>query len=237
MALAFSQSTTGTSTAGSGSFALTAFGSTVTVGNAIIVIACSDGNAVSQITGVTDSKSNTYVKMAETVNTGQATERYVSAWLAKVTTGGTSNVVTVTYNSASSTNGAAVAQEFSGFTGTPTLDKTAGGGSTTATTTPTTATTAATTQANAIVVGGFVANSTIASFTAGSGYSNAASGLVSNSSACMESKIVAATGTQVATATFGTSRAYGAIIVTVYDATGGGANTTNFFFGMQGNNL
>ena len=175
MAIAWVQSTTGSETTGTGSYSSTAFGSSVTVGNAIVVVVTSDGNNASQVTNITDSKGNTYSKLAESVNTSQSTQRYVAVWMTKVTTGGTSNAITVTYNAASSNNSAVAAQEFSGFTGTPTLDKTAGGGSTTATTSPTTSTTASTTVAAELIVGGFVANSTIASFSAGSGYSNASS--------------------------------------------------------------
>lgn len=230
MAFTLAQAATnGNEITGTGSYALTAFGSAVTVGNNIVVRVSSDGNSANQVTSLTDNKGNTYVKDAETVNTLQSTERYISIWRAVVTTGGTGLVITVNYNGASSNNSGAIAEEWAASAGTMTLDKTAGGGSTTATASPTTATTAATTQANELIIAAFVSNSTQTSFTAGTGYSNASSVNVSNANIATESKTVSATGTQVATGTFGTARAYGAIIATYYEAVAGAAANSGFF--------
>lgn len=232
MAFAFVQAQTGSSTAGTGTYTTSAFGSSATVGNTIIAIVTSDGNTASQVTSLTDSKGNTWTKDAETVDVAQATKRYVSVWRAPITTGGTGLTVTVNYDSASSNNSGICFQEWSSASAF-TKDQTAGGGSTTGTTSPTTSTTGATTVASELVVGGFVSNSTQASFTAGAGYSNASFVAVSNASACMESKTVAATGTQVATGTFGTSRAYGAIIITYSEGSAPPASNSNFLFFLK----
>lgn len=229
MAYAFVQTTTGSDITGLGTYVATAFLSSVTVGNTIYAVVTSDGNTASQVTGVSDSKGNTYTKDVESVDVAQATKRYVSIWHSPVITGGAALVITVTYNAASSNNSGIVAQEWSNSLGAATLDKTAGGGSITATTSPTTSTTAATTQASELIIGGFVSNSTQASFTAGAGYSNGGFIAVSNANAAMESKTVAATGTQVATGTWGTSRAYGAAVATYYEPVASGSATYSTF--------
>lgn len=215
---------------GTGSYTFSA-GVSVTAGNTLLASISSDGNAASEITAVSDNKGNTWTKDVETVNTLQSTERYISLWRAPITTGGSGLIITITYNGANSNNSAIVVQEVSSASAL-TLDKTAGGGATTATTAPTTATTAATTNANEIVIAAFVSNSTQTSFAAGTGYSNAGSNITSNANVGMESKLVSATGTQVATATLGTSRAYGALIATYYEAGGGGGGgpSTGLFF-------
>lgn len=217
MAFAFVQQTTGSTITGTGSYASTAFSGSAVVGNTIYAIVTSDGNTASQVTGLSDNKGNTYTKDLEVVNAAQSTERYMSIWRAPVTTGGASLAVTVTYNAASSNNSGIVAQEWSNSGGTPTKDQTASNASTTATTAPTTNASGTTTVANELIIAGFVSNSTQASFTAGAGYSNAGSIAVTNANVGMESKTVAATGTQTATATFGTSRAYGAGLVTYFE--------------------
>lgn len=201
---------------GTGSYTLTDTG-TATVGNTLYAVVTSDGNAVNQVTSLADNKGNVWTKDRETVNTAAATERYIAFWRAPITTGGTGLVITVTYVSASSNNSGLVVQEFSNSVGAAVLDQQAAGGATVATLAPTTAISPATTNANELVIGGFVSNSTQTSFTAGTGFSNALSVIVSNANAGMESKIVITTGTQVATATLGTARAYGAGLVTYFE--------------------
>lgn len=211
MAFGYVQQTTGSTATGSGSYASTAFGSSVTVGNTLIAIVSSDGNNASQVTGLTDNKGNTWTRVFEGMTT-----RYVSVWRAPVTAGGAGLVITVTYNAASSNNSGIVAQEWSSA-GAFTKDQTKAGTGTSAT--PTTGASSSTTVANELVVAGVVMTSTEASFTgAGAGYSNAGSALVTNASVAMESKTVASTGAQTATFTWPTSRIYTAILTTYYEA-------------------
>jgi hypothetical protein len=71
-----------------------------------------------------------------------------------------------------------------------------------------------------VVVGGFGHASTTSAFTAGSGYSNLVTQNVAAAAVAQESKIVAATGAQTATATIAASRAWGAIVATFQDVAG-----------------
>lgn len=227
----FVQSQTGSEITGTGTYTTAAFGSSVTVGNIIVVSASSDGNSASQITNITDSKGNTYTKQFEQLGTA----RMGSMWTTKVTTGGTGLTVTVTYNSASSNNSGVVFQEFTGPTGTLTKDQSLGANGTSAT--PSVGPTGTTTNANELVVAFCVMTSTEASFTAGTGYTNGAAAIVSNANIGMQSKLVTSTGTQTAGFTWPTSRVFAAAIVTFSDGGGTPTNTTNFFFGFQGNAL
>jgi hypothetical protein len=75
-------------------------------------------------------------------------------------------------------------------------------------------------------------NSTEASFTAGTGYSNGDAALVTNANIGMQSKVVSSTGVQAAGFTWPTSRAYACGLVTIYDNAGGGGAPGSFFFAM-----
>src|SRR4051812_6147364 len=108
--MAFVQGVTGN--AASSPTTSTAFGSSVTVGNFIVVTISDDsGITASAVTGVTDSKGNTYTKILslDSVTT-------LSAWYAKVTTGGTGLTVSVAWNTGSAARCAFAAQEHNGLT-------------------------------------------------------------------------------------------------------------------------
>lgn len=229
MTFSFVQQVTMSETTGTGSYTSAAFSSALTVGNTLIAVVTTDGNNAGQITGVSDSKGNTWTKDVESIGA----TRSVTIWRAPITTGGTGATITVTYNAASSNNSGAVIQEWSG--GTLVLDQIKTNSGTSAT--PTTGASPSTTVANELVVAGCVMNSTEASFTgAGAGYSNAGFVLVSNANAAMESAEVTVTGAQTATFTWPTSRAYATALATYYVSGGGGGSPTDtskmlsFFF-------
>jgi hypothetical protein len=82
-----------------------------------------DGGATGLETSVTDNKGNTYTRVSGFNKANGAGTLNIDCWIAKVTTGGAGLTVSVAFNDASE-NCDVVAQEFSGFSGTPTVDKT-----------------------------------------------------------------------------------------------------------------
>lgn len=214
-------SITNSETTGTGSYTVGPFGSAITVGNVILCAATSDDNVAGEITSITDSKGNTFVKDFEQSSTLQQ----VSLWRAPITTGGTSDTVTVNYNSANSNNSGVACQEWSfGGSGTLTVDKTKGNTATAAALT--TLASAATTQAPELVFVGSVSASTNTTCTAGAGYSNVAFKTVSAANVCIDSLEAASTGAQTGLQTWTTSRNYGIGLVTYYVAGGGPVVTT-----------
>lgn len=124
-----------------------AFGSNPTVGQLIVVTTSDDSGVNNNVTGVTDNKGNVYTQiMASASSTG------FQMWYAVVTLTGASFTVSAAWTPASAGRCVVVAQEFSGFAGTPTLDKSVNTGST-GTATDTGAT-AATTAASELAVTG-----------------------------------------------------------------------------------
>lgn len=231
MAFAYVQSTTITSDTNPATSA--AFGSSTTVGNMIFVTVVGDGGTTPTITGITDSKGNTYTKITES-QIGSAIN--MVAFYTKITTGGSSHTITATWNDAAE-NVRVVAQEFSGFTANPTVDQvtTASGSSTT----PASGVTGTTARANELVIGMLAKQgTTAATVTAGSGFSNLIV-VNDNDTAGQESRVVSAISTYNATFTLSTSRAWLAGIVTFYDSSdpgtgggGGGGSSAGAFFAL-----
>lgn len=230
MAFAFVQSTTITSDTNPATSA--AFGSATTVKNLIFVTVVGDGGTTPTVTGITDSKGNTYTKIPET-SIGSAIN--MVAFYAVIATGkaGTSHTITVTWNDASE-NVRVVAQEFSGFTGTPTVDQivVASGSSTT----PASGATSSTARANELVIGMLArGGTTAATVTAGTGFTNLVT-VNDSDAAAQESRVVSSITTYNATFTLSVSRAWLAGIVTFYDSAdtggggGGGGSSAGAFF-------
>lgn len=76
-------------------------------------------------TSVSDTYGNTYSKIVEQKHTHQSTnDSGIEKWTTVVTTGGSGNIVTITFShSLDGPSATIVATEYSGFGGTPTLDK------------------------------------------------------------------------------------------------------------------
>jgi hypothetical protein len=224
MAMAFVQGTSVSGAAGTTPQALPALASAVAVGDLIVVLAGGDGGATGLATSVTDSLGNTYTRVPsfDIANSGGTLN--LDAFYARVTVAGSSNVITLAFNSASE-NCVVVAQHFNGFTGTVTLDKSARS-SNVSSTTVTSGATAATTQAAELVVGLAIHASTVSAYTLGSGYTNLTQVSIANRQAAMESKVVAATGAQTATFTIAAARVNIGGVLTFYDAAGATTTTT-----------
>lgn len=225
MALAFRQSTTGGSTTTSPT-ASTAFASAVVAGNLIVVTTADTSGATNGVTNVTDTGGNTYTQIMDTHGTNG-----FQMWYAVVVTGGSGFQVSVTWDTGITSKIEFVAQEFNGFVGTPTLDKStfapATGGSTS--TSPNSGATATTTQAAELVVGGAEHSGSTAAFSLGSGYTNLGTVNSSSCAVAQESKVVSSTGAQTATLSIAASREWICGVATFYDA-GAGATGQYFFF-------
>lgn len=193
-----------------------AFTASIGTGQLLVVYAGSDIDTLGQITGVTDSKGNTWhqVPGMNIIRAGSVIA--LDAWYCVPTTGGTGFTVSVAFNDASA-NCNIVVQYFNGFTGTPTLDQVKSQ-SNASSTTCTSGTSAATTQAVEVIIGGGIHATTTSAFSLGAGYTNLTQSSVANRQVAMESKVVAATGTQVATFTIAAARANLGGVATFYDA-------------------
>lgn len=214
MALSFKQSTTGGSTTTS-PIASTAFGSAVTAGNLIVVTTADTSGATNGVTNVTDTGGNTYTQIMDTHGTNG-----FQMWYAVVATGGSSFQVSVTWDTGFTSKIEFVAQEFQGFTGTPTLDVShfapASGGTTS--TAPNSGATATTSQANELVVGGAQHSGSTSAFSLGTGYTNLGTVNSASCAVAQESKVVSSTGTQTAAFTIAASREWICGVATFYDA-------------------
>lgn len=176
------------STSSSGTTLTATFGTATTTGNAILVAVGTANASFLTVSSITDSQSNTYVKLLTKTNTIDA-----ELWAAYNITGGT-NTVTVHF-SGSGNAAEVVAQEFSGISSSPLDASTSNSGSST---NSTSGTTANTTQTEELVVAFTVLQSNVA-ITAGSGYSNIKNDHGSGSiSLAMESAVVSSIGTQSA---------------------------------------
>lgn len=194
----------------------TAFGSTVVAGDLIVVTEVDDsGTDQSATMSFTDSGSNTYHQIATTGAADTGTE---SVWYAVVTTGGAAFTVKVTDTSGAFARIGFSAQEFNGFTGTPTFDKVSAftSGSSVS---PLSLTSGTLTQANEMVVGSFAHYSTVSAFSLGSGYTNLTTLSVANAANAQESKVVSATTAVTAPATIAASREWNAYVETFYSGT------------------
>ena len=213
MALAFNQSTTGNNT--TSPVTTTAFAGAVTAGNIMVVTESDDSGADQSATmTMTDNHGNTYTRLA---NTGAALVGTHTVWWAKITTGAASGfTVTCTDTSGAFARMTLVAQEFTGFTGTPTFDKISTNANGTSTT-PLSGSSGTLTVAAELVVGCFANFGVSAAWTLGTGYTNLGSVAVANGGGAQESKIVAATTAVTAGATLASSEAWSAFVVTFRD--------------------
>lgn len=213
-ALAFFQSTTCSGTVTP--VVSTAFSSPVVVGDLIVVTEADDTGADQSATmTVTDNGSggsNTYHQIATTGANDTGTE---SMWYAVVTHGGSSLTVSIA-DSAGFARISCVAQEFNGFTGTPTFDKISAftNGNSTAALSLTSGTLS---NANEVAVGGFSHYATISAFTLGAGYTNLGTVNVANAASAQESKIVSVTTAVTAGATIAAAREWNAYVATFFD--------------------
>ncbi len=206
MAIAFVQSTTANATTTPA--VTTAFAAATTAGNTIVVTISDDSGGLTAVTGVTDSKGNTYqrILIQDGVSTLQAW------WCPAITGAGTTHTVSIAWNTAATGRVTAAAQEFGGFAAAPVVDRTIVNAATS--TAATSTATAATTAANELVVGALSRAGTASAMSLGSGYTNLGTVNVANAGVAMESKVVAATGAQTATFTIAASRDYVAACIT-----------------------
>lgn len=218
----FKQSTNGNAT--SSPTVTTAFSSSVSVGD-LIVVTTSDDSGVTSVSAVTDSKGNTYARIVVVGSTSS-----YQRWYTVVQTGGSSFTVSATWNTGNTGRCTLVAQEFNGFIGTPILDKSSTNGSTS--TSATSGATSSTTRNQELVVGGLSYASTASTVTLGTGYTNLDGVNAANASVAQESQVVSVTAAQTATFTIGASRAYIAGVDTFYDA--GVASTLTGFSSITG---
>lgn len=200
--------------------ATTAFTNAIATGQLLVCYVGQDGGVTGKITGVTDNKGNTWTKMPGQDTANSAGSLAQDVWYCVPTTGATAGtyIVSVAFTAAS-TNINYVVQYFNGFTGTPTLDQKTNSPNNASSTTATSGTTSATTVAAELIIAGFVHASTVSAFTLGTGYTNLTQSSVASRQAAMESKVVAATGTQVATMTIAAARVSMGAIMTFYDNT------------------
>jgi hypothetical protein len=220
MAFAFVQGTTGDSD--TTPVVTTAFASAVTAGNIIVVAPGGDGGYTGAITGVSDNYGNTYARVSGFDIANGAGTLNLDCWIAKVVTGAASGfAISVAFND---TNGncCVVAQEFSGFSGTPTVDKFARQENASSTTT-TSGATANTTVNDELVVGIGIHASTASAYSLGTGYTNLTQKSVAARQTAMESKVISSTGAQTATMTSAAARVNIGGVVTIYDAVSGTA--------------
>lgn len=206
------QGTTGTTGATfPASLTTTAFGSSVTTGNAILVALLVDGLAASTTFTMVDSVGNSYSRLS---TSNQNNIDQVDMWLATNVTGGSG--ITITAGNLGGTTAAIIAEEWSGVsTVTPSsaLDQ-----QTTATNTSTTAVsvgpTSATTTAND-VIWYVVGSSGSVTNTTATGFSNATSVVSNPSTLLVQSKVVSSTGTQSASSTLSSAQSWEALVVAV----------------------
>ena len=139
------RSATGYSSSSSSTSFTVTMGATPAIGNTLVAVISTRGNAIGQVSGIT-STGATWTRTAQSTNTSGST---TEIWSAPVGSGA-GTVVTV---STSAGRCAGVVMEYSGIPTTNAVDQTAAspGGSGTATLT---GTTAATTQANEVWIGG-----------------------------------------------------------------------------------
>lgn len=230
MAIAFVQGQSNSGAAGTTPQALTAFSSSVAVGDLIVVLAGGDGGLTGLATSVTDSLGNTYTRVPsfDIANAGGTLN--LDAFYAVVSTGhsGASNVITLNFDSVNE-NCVIVAQHFNGFTGVATLDKKSTSSNTTSTTI-TSGATATLATAVELVVGLGIHDSTVSAITLGAGYTNLTTVSVAARQAAMESKVVAATTAVTATFTIAATRINIGGVLTFQDVAG--ATTTKTITGL-----
>lgn len=212
MAIAFAATATASDTTG---VALTTSLGT-TAANQLIVAGYADDSATSTtFISMTDSKGNTYTPCGVFLLNSVSYRMFYAV----TTLSGAAHTVTALWSTVAAARATVVAQYFNGFTGTPTLDQTTQTTGTSTSAAP--GTTGTTVNANEVVVIGAAHAATVSAFTLGTGYTNLGTVSVANAQNGMESKIVAATGTQTGVMTIAASRAWAAVIATFQDVTGG----------------
>jgi hypothetical protein len=215
MAIAFVQKQIKTSTATPAS--TPAFASSVAVGDIIVVFGGIDGSTAGLMSGVTDSLGNTYTAVPSFFTSDAGNSVSFNCWWTRVTVGGASNVVSLAYNDTANSADIAV-QHFNGFVGTATFDLKITTVTSGASTTATSGTSGTTANANEVIIGGAVHAGLASAYTLGSGYTNLSDSGGVGRQVGMESKVVAATGTQLAQFTIAAARPSIGGLVTFYDA-------------------
>lgn len=227
MAITVVQSTKGHDSGFNGSVTTAAFGSATTTGNAIVAVVSADSGTLNDITSVTDSKSNTYTRLAS-INNGTGADE-IEIWWCQSIVGGATH--TVTGNDGSFSVGCVIAYEISGlpatgnikdFTTAPTGTGTSGSQSTNSLTT---------TNANDILIAGAVLSSTSANtWTAGTNFTNGVSdvGTSAGLNTFAEVRIVSATGTYSGASTSSiANQSWAMTMVALSDTVLGGAGSSS----------
>ncbi len=219
MALAFRQGTTASGT--TSPLNSSNFASNPTVGQLIVVTLADDSGATGAITNVTDSAGNTYTK---DYNASDAAS--LSIWHTVITATGASFHLIITYNTGLALRVTAAAQEFSGFSGTPTLDIL--GAAVDGTSTSPASQSLSPAHANEIIIGSVNHGGTASAFSLGSGYTNLSTVSIANASVAQESLVISSIASNQATFTIAASREWFCNILSFYDNTG--STPTNLFF-------
>lgn len=224
MSIAFVQGVSVNGSSGSSPQAAPTFGTAIAVGDLIVVLAGGDGGVTGAATSVTDSKGNTYTRVPSFDIANGGGTLNLDAFYSRVTTAGSGNIVTLTFNSGVE-NCVLVVQHFNGFTGTATLDV-KNRSSNASSTTITSGATATTATAIELVVGLGIHDSTVSAISLGSGYTNLTTVSIAARQAAMESKITSSTGAQTATFTIAAARVNIGGVLTFQDVTGTTTTTT-----------
>lgn len=225
---AFVQAAKGSSSTFATSVATAALASSTTTGNTMVVCIATDGATANDVTSVTDTAGNSYSRINSTYDVPDSDG--IEWWIARNITGGASQIVTA--HDSLSNLGSIVATEVSGL---PTSGNiTDGYGGTAAFTNSLTATTAGSTANAADIIFGAGSTATAAAntWTVGSGYSNLTTTVGTNAgiNLAVESKVVAATGSQTATLTATTGAGSGSIMTVL-------ALSSSVLVGVTGHNL
>lgn len=227
--MAFVQGVSSNGSAGTSPQAAPAFGTSVAVGDLIVVLAGGDGGQTGDATGVTDSLGNTYTRVPsfDFANTGGTLN--MDAWYSVATHAGASNVVSLAFNAANE-NCVLVVQHFNGFVGTATLDQkhTSSNATGTSSTSGATGTLA---HATSLIVGLHIHDSTVSAFTLGTGYTNLTTVSIAARQAGMQSKVVAATTAVTSLMTIAATRINMGGVLVFFD--GSGVTTTRTITGVS----
>ncbi len=178
-----------------------------TAGNTLVCALICDAGQVNYVPAITSAKGNTWTR-ATSQNGG--TVGNLDFWTCPVVTGGSGETISFVYDQENATSVVYLVQEVSGVSLSSPVDQvlTPVTNSATNATTLTTGATGATSMADEIVFGVFGHDATSSrTWTAGAGFSNLASSGGTTSSAlwgAIESRGVAATGTQTASASVNT---------------------------------
>lgn len=203
-----------------------ASGSSVTATNLLLVGLLLDGQTVAETTTMTDNKGgNTWARLSTAFQSGVG---QVDIWGCVVTNGGAS--MTVTAGGLGNTTAALIIEEWSGAATSSILDQQTSGTGTGVTANP--GTTATTTNANDLIWMA-VGNSTTGAATVGSGFSNLTGEVSNPSKLWVQSKTVAATGTQTGAMTL-PSASYEACLVAIKASGGVTVNKGAGFLGIMG---